>query len=216
MTCEIIPFSSAARPAHHVSDKWAPTGVTVIANRALTPGQRRREGRPELPPPATETARNARIRTKRRDAWWLAERTADYWHARLKWHHELGFAQRYGIGDSGSFPPQAFACSSEGADTWREAIAKQLLTPAPTLAAVAWKRAKIKSGDFNHLPITLARAEKAITDDSGVSRRLSNPKVKQRSDGAIPRVQGGDAPPHQGHSGVAGHFRRRDQTRPAA
>jgi hypothetical protein len=43
--------------------------------------------------------------------------------------------------------------------------AKRLLTPAPTLADVAWKRAKIKSDEFDQLPITLARAEQAIADD---------------------------------------------------
>jgi hypothetical protein len=48
---------------------------------ALTPRQQRRR-KPELPPPATETAKNARIRTERRDAWWLAQRVADYKCAR--------------------------------------------------------------------------------------------------------------------------------------
>jgi hypothetical protein len=166
MSAEIIQFSTASRPGRSASNKQTPMGVTAIANRVLTPRQRRREGKPELPPPATETAKNARIRTERRDAWWLAERVADYWHARFKWHHELETAQRYGIGDSGSFPPQAHACVFEFVDTWREAVAKQLLTPASTLAAVAWKRAKIKSREFNWLPITLARAEQAIADDS--------------------------------------------------
>jgi hypothetical protein len=39
MSCEIIQFSAAARPARPVSDKRAPPGV-------LTPMQRRREGKP--------------------------------------------------------------------------------------------------------------------------------------------------------------------------
>jgi len=89
MSCEIIQFSIAARSARLGSDKQAPARVTAIGNRALTPRQRRREGKPELPPPATETAKNARIRSERRDAWWLADRTADYWHARFKWDQEL-------------------------------------------------------------------------------------------------------------------------------
>jgi hypothetical protein len=158
MSCEIIQFSAAARPGRS-------PGVTAIANLFLTPRQRRRAGKPELPPPATETAKNARIRNERRDAWWLAGRTADYWHARFKWDRELDTAQKYGIGDSGSFPPRAPASPFEAVNTWREAVAKQLLTPAPTLADVAWKRAKIKSDEFKRLPITLARAEQAIADD---------------------------------------------------
>jgi hypothetical protein len=184
MSCEIIQFSTAARPVRSASDKQAPAGVTAIGNRALTPRQRRREGKPELPPPATETAKNSRIRTARRDAWWLAERVADYWHARFKWRQELETAQRYGIGDSGSFPP-AHGCPFEAVDTWREAVAKQLLTPAPTLAAVAWKRAKIKTDEFNRLPITLARAERAIADDlaflAAHPTRRSNSEARARS-----------------------------------
>jgi len=131
MSCEIIQFSTAARPARHVSDNQTPAGVTAIGNRVLTPRQRRREGKPELPPPATETAKNARIRTERRDAWRLACRVSEYWRTRLDWHSALRTAQQYGIADSASFP----SAENEGrfglVDTWREAVVKQLLTPAP-------------------------------------------------------------------------------------
>jgi hypothetical protein len=174
MSCEIIQFSDAARPAR-----------PVIGNRVLTPMQRRREGKPELPPPATETAKNARIRTERRDAWGLAEREKQYWHARWKWFDALEIAQKYKIGDSGSFPPPAHASPFEGVDTWREGVAKQLLTPAPTLADVAWKRAKVKSDDFKQLPIALARAERAIADDvaflAAHPTRRSNSEAMARS-----------------------------------
>ena len=158
--------------------------MTAIGNHVLTPRQRRREGKPELPPPATETAKNARIRTERRDAWWLAERVADYWHARWKWRNGLETAQRYGIGDSGSFPP-APAYPFQAVDTWREAVAKQLLTPAHTLAAVAWKRAKIKSDEFNRLPITLARAEQAIADDLAFLAAHPTRRSKSKTTGGL-------------------------------
>jgi hypothetical protein len=161
MSAEIIQISAFTRPSRPVSEKQTPAS----GNRVLTPRQRRRAGKPDLPPPATETAKNARIRTERRDAWWLAERVADYWHARFKWQDELEIAQRNGIGDSASFPPAENENRFGRVDKWREAVAKQLLTPAPTLAAVAWKRARIKSDEFNRLPITLARAEHAIADD---------------------------------------------------
>jgi hypothetical protein len=174
MSCEIIQFSAAARPARPVSDQPAPT-----------PWQRRREGKPELPPPAIETAKNARIRTERREAWWLAERAADYWRGRFKWRDELWTAQRYGIADSASFPPVENENRFVLVDTWREAVAKQLLTPAPTLADVAWKRAKVKSDDFKQLPITLARAERAIADDvaflAAHPTRRSNSEAMARS-----------------------------------
>jgi hypothetical protein len=165
MSCEIIQFSVLTRAARHVSDLHPPAEVTAIGNRVLTPRQRRREGKPELPPPATETAKNSRIRIVRRDAWWHAGRVADYWRARLDWTSELGTAQQYGIADSASFPPADNASRFGLVDTWREAVVKQLLTPAPDGAAVTWKRAKLKSSDFPHLPVKKERVERANADD---------------------------------------------------
>jgi hypothetical protein len=166
MSGEIIEFPGAARrPARKASHKPAATEVTAIGERILTPRQLRREGRPELPPPATETARNSRLMSARRDAWWLADRASDYWRARIDWNHALGTAQHWGIADSASLPPATNENLHGLVDTWRAAVAKQLITPAPTVAVIAWKRARIKSRDFERLPITLERAERAIADD---------------------------------------------------
>jgi hypothetical protein len=185
MSAEIIQFSTTARPGHSASDKQAPVGVTAIANRVLTPRQRRREGRPELPPPATETAKNARIRITRRDAWWQAGRVADYWRVRLDWHGALEIAQKYGIADSVSFPSAENENRYGLVDKWREAVAKQLLTPAPDLGAITWKRAKLKSGDFPHLPIKKERVERSIAEDvaflAAHPTRRSNSEAMARS-----------------------------------
>ena len=83
----------------------------------------------------------------------------------MDWHGTLGTAQRYGIADSASFPSAENESQYALVATWREAVAKQLLTPAPDLGAVTWKRTKLKSRDFCHLPINAARAEQAIADD---------------------------------------------------
>ena len=165
MSCEIIQFSTAARPVRSASDKQAPVGVTAIGSRVLTPRQRRREGKPELPPPATETAKNARIRTERRDAWWHAGRVSDYWRTRMDWHSALGTAQKYGIADSASFPSAENESRFGLVDTWREAVVKQLLTPAPDGAAVTWKRAQLAGRDFSHLPTKAERIERVIAED---------------------------------------------------
>ena len=145
MSCEIIDFSARAAQRQPLIEP--PTEGTAIGDSILTPRQRRRAGKPELPPPATETAKNARIRIERRDAWWLVEREAEYWQARFKWRNELGTAQRYKIGDSGSFPPADSRFDAfDAVGKWREAVAKQLITPAPTLAVVARKRARGQVG----------------------------------------------------------------------
>ena len=136
----------------------------MIGNRVFTPRQRRREGKPELPPPATETAKNSRIRIARRDAWWRAGRVTDYWRARMDWHSALSCAQRHGIGDANSYPTENES-RFDLVDKWREAVVKQLLTPAPDGAAVAWKRAKLAGRGFGHLPTKAERIERVIAED---------------------------------------------------
>jgi hypothetical protein len=163
VSCEIIQFSTAARSARPGSDKQAPAGVTASANRALTPRQRRREGKPALPPPATETAKNSSIRTARRDAWWRGCRVSEYWRARLEWHSALEIAQQYGIADRASFP--SAESRIELVAKWREAVVKQLLTPAPDGAAVTWKRAQLAGRGFSCLPTKAERIKGAIADD---------------------------------------------------
>jgi hypothetical protein len=165
MSCEIIQFSTAAQAARTPTHQPAAAEVTATGARVLTPRQLRRAGKPEQPPPATETAKNARIRIERNDAWWLVERTAEYGRARDEGRDALATAQRWGIADGQSFPPAENESWSGQIAKWRETVAKQLITPAPTLAAVAWKRAKIKSDEFKRLPISPARAERAIADD---------------------------------------------------
>lgn len=136
-----------------------PASVTAFVPRALTPRQMRRQGKPELPPSATETARNSRIRTARRDAWWRAERLEDYWRARLDWYSALGTAQKWEIADSASFSPaKDHLARLELIDKWREAVAKKLLTPAPGLAAVTWKQAQLKARGFSYVPVKKSRS----------------------------------------------------------
>jgi hypothetical protein len=165
MSCEIIQFSAAARPARKGTYKPAATEGTAIGDGALTPRQLRREGKPELPPPATETAKNSRIRIERRDAWWHAGWVSEYWRARLDWHSALEIAHKYEIGDSASFQLPGHNSRFELVDKWREAVVKQLLTPAPDGAAVAWKRAQLAGRGFSHLPTKAERIERVIADD---------------------------------------------------
>ena len=111
------------------------------------------------------TCKNSRLRQMRDEAWNRACRTTSYWRTRLDWHSELECAQKWGLADSGSFPPAADENRFSLADTWREAVVKQLLTPAPNVAAVAWKRAKLSGRDFRCLPVKPERIERAIADD---------------------------------------------------
>jgi hypothetical protein len=105
--------------------------------------------------------------------------------ARQDWLAALSISQQYGIADSASFPSAENENRFGPVDTWREAVAKQLLTPAPDLGAVTWKRAKLKSRDFSHLPIKAPRVERAIADDVAFldahPTRRSNSEAMARS-----------------------------------
>jgi hypothetical protein len=48
---------------------------------------------------------------------------------------------------------------------WRQAIAQQLLTPAPDTAAVAWKKAALAVGQHEHTDVKTERIERAIASD---------------------------------------------------
>jgi hypothetical protein len=99
-------------------------------------------GRP-LAPATTDSCRNQRARLRRRDVWRRAERSTSYWRTRLDWQSALEFAQRDGIGDSSSFEQVMHGERFELLELWRAALVEQMLTPAPDLAAIAWKRSKL-------------------------------------------------------------------------
>jgi hypothetical protein len=143
--CQIIQFSTAAR--------ISPKRRKPIAMAAGTSRMSRVELEQEPERPARDegelstTCKNSRLRQARDKAWDRARQTTSYWRARLDWHGELECAQKWRLADSGSFPPAADENRFSLVDTWREAVVKQLLTPAPNVAAVAWKRAKLGGRD---------------------------------------------------------------------
>ena len=160
--CQIIQFSAATR----VSPK---RGKAIVRAAGSRMSRVNLEQEPERPArddvELSTTCKNSRLRQMRDEAWNRARQTTSYWRARLDWHTALKFAQTCGLADSGSFPPAANGNRLSLVDTWREAVVKQLLTPAPNVAAVAWKRAKLSGRDFRHLPVKPDRVERAIADD---------------------------------------------------
>jgi hypothetical protein len=144
MSCEIIPFSTAARVSPKRSKSIVRAGTSRVSRVELDQEPERlarNEG--EL----STTCKNSRLRQARDKAWNRARHTTSYWRARLDWHSELKCAQEWELADSGSFPPAAEEDRLSLVDTWREAVVKQLLTPAPNVAAVVWKRAKLGGGE---------------------------------------------------------------------
>jgi hypothetical protein len=143
--CQIIQFSNAARVSPKRCKSVVRAAGTSRMSRVVQEPERPARDDGEL----STTCKNSRLRQARDKAWNRACRTTSYWRARLDWYSELEIAQKLGLADSSSFPPVADENRFSLVDTWRKAFVKQLLTPAPNVAAVAWKRAKLSGRDFS-------------------------------------------------------------------
>ena len=161
--CQIIQFSTIAGLSKKDRKQIARAAIPGRPSRVELEQEPERPGRDEGE--LSTTCKNSRLRQTRDKAWNRASRTTSYWRVRLDWHGELECAQKWGLADSGSFPPAADENRISLVNTWREAVVKQLLTPAPNVGAVAWKRAKLSGRDFRYLPVKPDRVERAIADD---------------------------------------------------
>jgi hypothetical protein len=148
MSCEIIQFSAMLSAKR--TEEIQASARAIVANvhqMPIEPMFVRRER--ELPEPQTESCRNHRMRLGRRKAWTAARRVTDYWLARFEWHNQLSSAQDYDVADANSFPKSK---DGEGrfalVALWRDALVKQMLTPAPDVGAVNWKRAQLRGGNI--------------------------------------------------------------------
>jgi hypothetical protein len=160
MTCQIIQLSAARPSAEH------PSEANVASLPEQTPREARRQAR-QLLPPATETGRNHRLRLNRRDAWWAARQLTEYWRARLDWQAALSSAQQHNVADANSYPE----CDDGGkdrmllVDPWRAALVKQMLTPAPNVAASNWKRMQLRAENYLYSSVKPKRLQRAIDAD---------------------------------------------------
>jgi len=103
-------------------------------------------------PPAESlsiTAQNGRLRDRRHEVWRAAEAATRYWRLRIDFQSAVSWAQRMGTPE-GRFHPS----DPEERDrismvqSWRAALVKQLLTPAPDGASVKWKQAALARGEL--------------------------------------------------------------------
>jgi hypothetical protein len=118
------------------------------------------------PPPAaapSTTAESARPREQRRKLWKKAEITTAYWCALVDLMQITSIAQREGVFGSGADSQTSIKAYMSLVESHQGAVSKQLLTPAPTLAALNWKRAQLGKTSLSRE--TKERVEKAIADD---------------------------------------------------
>jgi hypothetical protein len=159
---KIIQFSAAARASRR-RQKPIVSGGTGFMSRVELEQEPERQFRDkgEL----TVTCQNKRLREARRDVWREADTMRGYWKARLEMLEAIARAQIHDLPEGNNHPPHDPDERWPLLANWREAIAQQLLTPAPDLAAITWKRGQLAAGGFGHVPVAAERVEQAIAAD---------------------------------------------------
>ena len=121
-TAQIIQFADAARPKRRPVANHTPS---VAKNE---------EG-------VSETAKNGKLRENRKELWRMAEAARRYWRMRITFHDVLSQAQRMEIPEGHYHPIANSDDRMPMVRRWREALVRQVLTPAPDANSVKWKQA---------------------------------------------------------------------------
>lgn len=109
----------------------------------------------------TVTAKNQDLRHARYKAWRKSDIRTRYWDALLTYTDAARMAAKYGVEGAPSTPISDDERWSI-LERYRESLGAQLLTPAPDMASVSWKRRKLKK---DYIGVERTLAEKAIADD---------------------------------------------------
>lgn len=175
VSCEIIQFSAIAGLSKKDRKQIArrPSRVEIEQVPAV-----RDEG-------ASLTLRNKHLRDARKGAWREADTIRSYWHARLKFQDAISSAQNHGVAEGDAHPPHDHGDRWTILANYRQAIAQQMLTPAPDTLAIAWKKAALASGQHEYTDIKAERIERSIADDEAFlaahPTRRSNSETMARS-----------------------------------
>ena len=112
----------------------------------------------------TTTARNANLRNERWKAWDDADFATKYWSALIKFHHAVSMAARSGLREA-CLHSRDFNDEAEWRDreNYREAVRRQMFTPAPNMEAVNWKRSRLNDEPWTG--VKKERLEQVIADD---------------------------------------------------
>jgi hypothetical protein len=164
MSCEIIQFSTAARVSPKRGKAIVRAAGTSRISRVELEQEPERSARDDVE--LSTTCKNGHIRQERREVWRMADAATRYWKVRREFHSAVSWAQRMGVPEAHSHPPDPDDRDRISmVKRWRTALVEQLLTPAPDGRSVKWKQAALASGEHCHIGVKSERIERAIADD---------------------------------------------------
>lgn len=147
MTADIIEFGSYQQ---------APT---VRPRRVVSEADDTRE----TAEPLTTTAKNTRMRSARYEVWQKANALTSYWRALLDLESAVRIAKMHGLKEARAQIETGPEARYSMLASYREALGKQLLTPAHDVASVNWKRRKLSK--LTYIDVKKEVVEKSIADD---------------------------------------------------
>jgi hypothetical protein len=139
MTANIIEFKRAT--AHRVSSARTERAEPCTAQ----------VDDDDTPETLSLTCKNSRLRKKRKDAWRAADAVTGYWQARLNLNDAIERVQRHDAPVGRDHPAVTPDHHWPLVTSFRKALVEQLLTPAPTLAEVSWKKATLAGGQHRYV-----------------------------------------------------------------
>jgi hypothetical protein len=178
----------------------------IIDFKSAATRNRVSSARTERAEPSTETLsptlKNSRLRKKRKAAWWAANAVKDYWRARLELSDAVGRVQRCDAPEGRDHPAVTPDDRWSLVKSFRKALVEQLLTRAPTLAEVSWKKATLARGQHRYVDYADVRSalaggqhtkaeqlgrliERAIEDDEAFLARHPTRRPKCMAIGTI-------------------------------
>jgi hypothetical protein len=123
----------------------------------------------QAPKPAaelsSESVGNGRLRLERREAFRAAEAATRYWRVRLDLETAISLAQSHDISEGRLHPAIDRDNWMPMVTNYREALVRQLLTPAWDANSVTWKQTTFAKGQHEHTDVNPKKIERAIADD---------------------------------------------------
>jgi hypothetical protein len=167
MSAEIFQFSTAPRRSTTIKTSTR-VGEDIGDNLPAeidfrSPEWKARKAERALSRPVT--AINSDLRKERQEIWRMAEVATSYWKKRLDFHGTLQSVQELGMPEGRNHPTATQEDRNPLLDSWRAALVKQLLTPAPDANSVKWKQATFAGGQHKYTDSNPKKIERAIADD---------------------------------------------------
>jgi hypothetical protein len=154
-TAQIIQFAAIRSK---LGKKISPSSEPVSDRPRTAAGYFRNED-------VSDTCQNQRLRSNRRDVWREADAVMEYWHVSMKMDSAISRVQNFGTPEGDLHPTRNPKDYWTLVEKWRKAWARLMLTPAPDMLSVRWKRAQLKARNHKHTDLKTERIEQAIADD---------------------------------------------------